>query len=236
MRRRRRNPAGSDWILWGGGAALLGLALWKRETIANAARETVAAVADVVRRGRKLTDAPAGPDGVVPVAPERLRAEAAAALGIDLDQETYSLARMIRSEGAAAGKVRALVCLNDAAEHGWSAHTAITYSTNPTAKGWYGEQYTPAGRAPGGVASKRRYASTRDPYESDVATATEAQIDHRMGLDITGGAVKFVDVSSMGVQEGSGSYAELVERWSKERLRPFTLPGYSTDLVVFRRV
>lgn len=223
-------------MLWGGGLALAALALWKREAIADVVSMSARSVYDVIKRGAKLTEAPAGTNGLVPIDPELLRKRASAVMGFDVLLDVYSAARMLRSEGAAAGEIRVHVAMNDAAALGWSLHQVITYSSNAEARGLYGEQFTPAARAPGGVASKRRYASPRDPYAGDVEVAMQAMVDHRSGLDPTEGATKFVDKSSMGVQEGSGSYADLVARWGADGLRPFTLPGYGPDLVVFRRV
>lgn len=233
--RRRRNPDDVDLYLMGAaGLGLVALAAWKGEEITNAVVDTVT---DVVSRGTRLTHAAPGPDGVVPIRPDALRLTAAGVLGYDLVQDAYDLARMIRSEGASAGILRAHVALNDADDLGWTVHGTITYSTNPAANGWFGEQFTSAARAPNGVKSSRRYATTKDPYAGDVEIAQQAMLEHVQGIDPTGGAVKFVDKSSMGgVQAGSGSYADLVERWAAERLQPFNVPGYSDDLVVFRRV
>jgi hypothetical protein len=224
----------ADLLLAAGGVALVGLALWRGP-------ELVATVRDVVTRGDRLTHAGVAADGVVHVAPEQLRAAAAAVMGrvgeLDLLLDVYGCARMVRSEGAAQAAIRTHVALNDQAELGWSSlNQLFTYSTNPGARGFYGQQRTAAALAPGGVTSVRRYATTTDPYVADVWAVEEAMIMHRQGMDPTGGAVKFVDISSMGVQPGTGSYAALVERWAADGLRPFTLPGESPDLVVFRRV
>jgi hypothetical protein len=219
-----------ELLLWGGGLALVGLAVWQGPAL-------VTAVKDIVTRGSRLTHAEPGDDGVVWDSPEELRAAAAVVLGRVGSRDVYGAARMVRSEGAAQAGIRTHVAMNDAAELGWTLARLFTYSTNLQATGHYGEQHTPAARAPGGVTSTRRYATTRDPYVSDVWAVEEAMVAHFGGLDPTGGAVKFVDISAMGgVQEGTGSYAALVDRWAKEGLRPFTLPGESADLVVFRRV
>lgn len=214
-----------DEFLWLGGAAALGLLFWQKE-----------AIVDVIERGKKVTHAPVGPDGTVPGFPVELAAAAGAAMGRPILPHAYALARMIRSEGAAAGRVRAHVALNDAASKGWDVVRILTYSTNPDARGLFGEQYTPASRAPGGRTSVRRYATSKDPYEGDVVLAERVLAEHDAGDDPTGGAVKFADKSSFGVQEGTRSYAAVASQWAAEGLQPFNVPGYSDDLVVFRRV
>ncbi len=212
-----------------GGAALAAIAFWKKDEIKEA-------IVDVITRGRRLTVAPVGPQGVVETLPAALVAAASLVLGRTITQESYDLGRMARSEGAAAGRIRMHVALNDAAAHSWSLHFTITYSTNDQAKGLYGEQYTPAARAPGGLSSVRRYSTAKDPYEGDVVLAERVQLERAQGLDPTGGAVKFLDRESLKVQEGAGSYEDTVAKWAKEGLAPFNLPGYPDDLVVFRRV
>jgi hypothetical protein len=229
----RRNPSTSDLLLWGGGLALVALALWKGKELATAVTD---AVVDVVKRGKRLTFAGMGFDGVVPINPATLCAAASAVLGREVSQAAYDMARMIRSEGAAAGRVRAHVALNDAAELGWSLHSLLTYSTSSRTKGMYGEQSTPASRAPGGIKSTRRYSTAADPYEGDVQVAEQAMAEHAMGVDPTSGAVKFVDKASLSVQEGARTYESIVASWGGEGLRPFNVYGYSDDLVVFRRV
>ena len=215
-----------ELLLWASIGVLGGVAVWQRNTIM-----------DTITRGKRLTYTTLGADGLIPDDPAELAAQAGEVLGRDLPQELYDLARMKRSEqGTDDGRLRVHVALNDAEEHNWSTHFAITYSTNAAARGWYGEQFTPADRAPGGQKSVRRYATTRDPYEGDVTIVERVLLERAQGLDPTGGAVKFVDRSSMGgVQEGSIAYDELVRRWAAEGLHPFTVPGYPADLVVFRR-
>jgi len=218
-------------LLWGGlGVGLAVLAWWKGPDVVEAVR-------DVVTRGDRLTYTDVGVDGQIADEPEQLRAQAAIALGRDAGDlllDVYSAARMVRSEGAARANIRTHVLLNDAAEKGWSVHQTVTASNPSLASGRYGQQYTPVG--PGGYKTVKRYSTARDPYRADVYAVEEAMVEHRNGLDPTGGAVKFLDISSMGgVQQGTGSYAAKVADWAKEGLRPFTLPGDS-DLVVFRRV
>lgn len=229
----RRNPSTSDLLLWGGGLALVALALWKGKELATVVSD---AVVDVVKRGKRLTFAGLGFDGVVPISPEALRGAASVQLGREVSQAASDMARMIRSEGSAAGRIRAHVALNDAAELGWGLHGLLTYSTNSNAKGFYGEQSTPASRAPGGIKSVRRYSTAKDAYEGDVQVAEQVMAEHALGVDPTLGAVKFVDKASLSVQEGARTYESIVASWGSEGLRPFNVYGYSDDLVVFRRV
>jgi hypothetical protein len=229
VRRRRRNPSTADLFLWGGGLLVVGLAFWK-------GKELAIAVTDVVARGKRLTWAGKGDDGQVAVSPEFLSAAASSELGRVVPQEVYDLARMIRSEGAAAGRIRAHVAINDARDLGWTVHTLLTYSTSPLCKGMYGEQSTPAARAPGGVRSTRRYSTAADPYEGDVEMAEQVLAQHAQGEDPTGGAVKFVDKASLSVQEGARTFEDIVASWGGDGLQPFNVAGYSDDLVVFRRV
>jgi len=222
-----------ELLFWAGIGVLGGVAVWQRRTIV-----------DTITRGKRLTYTTLGADGVIPDDPAELAAQAGDVLGRDMPQELYDLARMKRSEqGSDDGRLRVHVALNDAAAHNWSTHFAITYSTNAAAKGMYGEQFTSAERAPGGVKSVRRYATTHDPYEGDIAIVESVLLERAQGIDPTsadgrvgGGAVKFVDRSSLGgVQEGSSTYDDIVERSAAEGLQPFNVPGYPADLVVFRK-
>lgn len=198
------------WLLVGGGALLL----WEGDEVVSTAR-------DLVTKGRRLSHGPAlGTNGQVNADPELLRAEAAATLGREVTLEAYALARMLRSEGGkgspAEKQARAHVALNDAAAHDWSIVHTIA---GPD--GLFGQQ------------RGWRYASGSDPYENDLAVA-EAVLEGELE-DNTGGAVKFVDIDSFGVQPGTGSYFDLVERWAKEGLEPYTVEGTSDHFRVFRR-
>jgi hypothetical protein len=218
------------------GGLVLVAAYWRREIISVGA-SAAATVADFVGRGARLTDAPAGADGVVYVSPEELAAIAGGVMGRAVTADAYALARMIRSEGADEGYLRAHVALNDLRHLGWSSLVYLmTFSTNPSARGWFGAQWTAATAAPGGITSVRRYATSRDPYQADLVAAEQALAERAAGFDPTDGAEKFVDRSSFGAQSGTGSYAALVERWGKEGLVPGSVAGASDDFVVFRRV
>lgn len=219
---------GDELLIGASVAALAGVAFWQRRTIV-----------DVISRGTRLTRTVLGPDGVVPERPEDLAAAAAVIAGRLVPQELYDLARMVRSEGAGEGGLRAHVALNDAASHNWTIHWMLTYSTNLAARGRYGEQFTPADRAPRvdgqRVKSVRRYSTARDPYAGDLQIVERTLRERAQGRDPTEGAVKFLDRSALAHQEGAGSYEDIVRRWGESGLRPFNVPGYSDDFVVFRR-
>lgn len=216
--------------LVGGGAAVGFVALWlfSPKRIANV-------IADVVKRGGKLTDTTLV-DGVIPDDPADLVAIASANMGRDVTRDAYDLARMRRSEMAIgedddASSLRIFVALNDLQDlnsrrfFGWTPADLIEYSTNSDHRGRFGAQN-----------DGRRYASTKDPYATDVELAENVLSLHGAGFDPTDGALKFVDKGSMGAQVGSGSYANLVTKWGAEGLQPSTIPGYSPDFIVFRRV
>lgn len=237
-------------ILAVGGLAVAGALVYFRRPIEGAVR-------DVFARGERLTYAATdGLTGEVLEAPETLARLASNASGMNVPVAVNSLARMIRSEGATEGLLRAHVALNDAAALGWDLQRLLTYSTASWARGRYGKQHVTVYRTPAGgettdkaraltsadgkpvvVRSQtRRYSTARDPYMGDVRTAMAAIAERGRGLDRAQGAVKFVDKSAMGgVQAGTGSFAALVERWGRDGLSPFTLPEYGDDLVLFRR-
>jgi len=211
------------WML--GGLAAGVLLLWGKPIVNT--------VVDVIGRGDRLTTTSLDDNGMIPDDVDDLVAQASAVLGITADPDLYALARMARSEGIDAGALRIHVALNDLADlnsrkgYGWSAVDLITYSTDANARGHFGQQL------------HRRYASTQDPYSGDyyLAAQTVSQHNATSGFygDPTGGAIKFVDKSSFGVQAGTGSYDDLVATWAKEGLQPSNVPGYSDDFVVFRR-
>lgn len=175
------------------------------------------------------------PRGIVIETPAMIADALSASLGRKVSRDISALARMIASETDArhpeTAIVRAHIALNDLADLNrrhpswqWTIEELITYSSMPQHRGHFGEQRW-----------GRRYASTKDATLADVATAEHAIAQHAAGEDPTGGALKFVDRRSMGVQGGSGRYEDLVESWGSEGLRPHTLDGFPDDLVVFRR-
>lgn len=181
-------------------------------------------VRDFGSRGRRLTSSTL--DGaVVRETPAALAAAAAALLGRPVDVDAYALARMIRSEHGTGPDVEkvamAHVALNDAADLGWPLVRALCFDRADRA----GERF---GTQQGG-----RYSTARDPYEVDLRIA-EAVLSGAVS-DPTGGAVKFVHAGAFGVQAGTGSYADLVERWRAEGLYPAEVDGASSGFRVFRR-
>lgn len=227
-----------EQLAWWGAAGAAALALWWKGRI------IVDTATDLINRGDLLTSAPMGDDGVVLGTPDELADQASAVLGRYVHPDTYSGARMIRSEGAAAGLLRAHVALNDARALGWTMRKLITYAIvshsspvqlHPAANGLYGEQFVPTDRAPDGIPITRRYASSKDPHAGDVLTYEQAVAEQAQGIDPTMGAVKFVDKSSLGIQVGSSKYEAIVARWGAQGLQPFTVDGWSDDFVVFRK-
>ena len=237
-----------EQLLWIGGGLLAGLAVWKGPELA-------AEAIDVIGRGDRLTVAPAGADGVVRVQPATLAAAAGAKVGRVVSRDAYALARMAESEGRATAELRMHVALNDLRELGWtSLEYLMTYSTADWARGFYGAQFSAEYEAAAGGttwdrklarndngkprvvrAQTRRYATTRDPYSARLWIAEKVLADRKRGIDPTGGAVKFVDVSAFGAQAGTSSYEAVVAKWAKDGLRPFPVPG-NEDLVLFRRI
>lgn len=193
-------------------------------------RQVASTVVDVIGRGARLTTTTLDASGVIQADPEQLAAQASAVMGRPISLDLLALSRMVRSEGVGAGVLRVDVALNDLADlndrkgYGWTPFDLITYSTAAAARGKFGTQL------------HRRYASSKDSYEGDVRLVELELLNHANGGDATRGAVKFVDRSSFGAQEGTGSYDQLVETWAQEGLQPFNVPGYSDDFIVFRRV
>lgn len=211
---------------------------------------------DVFTRGSKVTSSTMGPDGVIVEDPMSLIGVASVATGGRASADVYCLARMIRSEGADQGEIRGHVALNDLRSLGWqSLQYLLTYSTAAWALGRFGKQYSAKYLGQDGeetwVKSEaqlddngkptildkqvRRYSTSRDPYDGDISMALKVINDHAMGVDPTGGAVKFLDRSALSSQEGARSYDTIAMQWMGEGLVPYTLPQYGSDLVLFRK-
>lgn len=206
------------------------------------------AVNDIIVRGEKVTDSTWFNDdeayGFVIDEPASLAAQASFAVGVPVDVDTYSLARMIRSEGARQGLVRAHVAMNDLVGFAYATTLTglLTYSTDPDRKGYYGKQYSgpmaadTANNVQGFPnANKRRYSTAADPYDSDVQTAQTALAERAAGVDRVDGATKFIDKSSMGVQVGSKSFDTIDASWKASGLVSFTMPDLGTDLVLYKK-
>lgn len=197
---------------------------------------------DVVNRGARVSSGRwyKGDEryGFIETLPETLRRAAELTVEFAIPLDAYSLARMIRSEGAAAGRVRAHVALNDLRTFRFAStvHDLLTYSTDRTRRGLYGKQYSAPMPPEFPAANRRRYSTSKDPYESDVILAMSVLAERARGVDPTRGASKFIDVSSMGKQQGSRSFAVVDAEWKADGYEAYTLPEYGTDLVLYRRL
>lgn len=186
----------------------------------------LAPLADIVDRGRRLTDCTVV-GGVVQESPGDLAAQASATLGRDVTLDANSLARMCRSEAGSQGQIskvlRCHVAFNQADALGWGITQLITYHKTAARADAYGEQIS------------GRFASGSDPYENDLAAAEYAMAERNNGIDRTFGALNFVDVGALGVQLGSRSWEETRDRWAADGKVPGTIPGSPLGLVFFWR-
>jgi hypothetical protein len=149
--------------------------------------EGVTSILNTIERGRRLTHASYGPDGVVRVKPQQLADEA----GTDLD--TYALARMISSEHGRDDNVTkaaiAHVALNYAARVGRSISGLLLRANNAQHSGFFGTQRD-IDEESTRYNESDRYASTAlDPYEGELQIAT-AVLSGEVP-DPTGGAIQF---------------------------------------------
>ena len=175
--------------------------------------------------------------GIVTTTPEVLRSQASNAMGESLTNDVYALARMIRSEGAKQGEVRAHVALNDLETLPFihSLFGLLTYSTDEKRRGLYGAQWSKAVPPNYPKQNARRYATIQDPFRSDVELAKRVLADRAAGIDKSQGATKFIDKSGMGgVQAGSKSFESVNAEWVKGGYIPFQLAEYGDDLVLYR--
>lgn len=175
--------------------------------------------------------------GFIETTPDQLRASASLTAGFPVSNDQYALARMIRSEGAKEGVVRAHVAMNDLETFPYAQNLfdLLTYSTDKARRGFFGKQYSP----PFGKylsANRRRYSTARDPYETDLQTAMLALAERSRGIDRVKGATKFIDKSDMGAQLGSVSFAQKDAEWRGDGYQPFSLPEFGNDLVLYRKV
>jgi hypothetical protein len=219
------------WILGGAGIGLA-FVIWKWGNPVTAAQIAENWAVNLVGRGNKLSDSTLTND-VVEEIPDVLIDMASAVLGFTADLDTYSLARMGRSEGVDGMEYRMHVALNDLRDlqssYGNFVYSSVTalmiHSKIERADGHYSRQNL-----------GKRYATTKDPYEADYALAQKVMADSVAGIDPTGGATKFVDKSGpFNVDGEETDYAGLVTAWAKDGLTPATLPGATDNFVVFRR-
>lgn len=219
--------------MWGGVAALVGLAFWKGPALVAGVEIVAGTVGDFFARGSRLNSTTPDASGVIPDDPESLRAEASGVLGYEMSRDVYALARMGRSEGGDGRGARMHVALNDLddlqARYGTGIYSDVwalmLHSKNARADGRFSQQYL-----------GKRYSTSKDPYEGDVKLAEAVILEHARGIDPTGGAVKFVDKDAFDSQPGSTStYEDKVEEWSNQGLEPGYVDGASANFVVFRR-
>ncbi len=212
-----------------GASAVVALILWKW----GIAAPIVAAgyILNTFERGNKLSDSTVV-SGVVSEVPEVLSDMASAVLGFTADLDTYSLARMGRSEGVDGMEYRMHVLLNDLADlqtrypSTYSSITALlTHSKIDRADGHYSEQDL-----------GKRFATTKDPYEGDYALAAKVIADHARGIDLVFGATKFVDKSGPFYVNGvKVDYQTLAASWREDGYRPLSLQGATDNFVVFTK-
>lgn len=172
-----------------------------------------AAVVVAVKKGKRVTNAPAGADGLVRVPPDELARQA----GVSLD--VYALARMLRSEHGSEGeRVKIAVgwaAVNQARASGVSISRLLLRGT---AKGGSDGLF--------GAQNVGKYASTRnDPHTDDVEIARK--VLSRAVADPTGGATQFDSPKAQRalVAKGLKGYTKGPEAVAAERMK-------KSDLVV----
>lgn len=175
-------------------------------------------------KGARLNHTSLNVDGYIPDDPAELIAEASSIIGADVSPDIYALARSGRSEGKNGMEARMHVFMTQADQAGMSVLALTVRQPGSVKDGYFGTQ------------RGRRWASSQDPYEGDVALANKVYSDHRNGVDPTGGASRFVDKSAFGKQEGTRTYAEVEASWAQEGYQPFPYADASSDFVLFRKV
>ena len=207
---------------------------------------------DWFTRGKRLTVAPTAPNGVVPVPPSLLAEAASRVMGRPVSVNDYAIARMVRSEGANKGGVRAHVAYNKMREMNFTPVEYVTFATKPWSRGFFGKQYSAKYHKQGGgetwdvkqarkehpqviEGQVRQVASNIDPYEGDVKLAEQVAAERAMGIDKANGATRFLDKSAMGKQEGTGTAEAKIAEWKGQGFVAFTLPETGSDLVLFRK-
>ena len=190
------------------------------ENIDNAAN----LISSVVTGNRRLTVAKVNAAGVVLDTPSGLVQSAATVVDRDVDTDSYSLARAIRSEASSGESessklYRAHVIINLANSRGLTVTQLALAHTNPDRDGHYGRQI-------GGA-----FATTQDPYVRDLELAEQA----RSESDSTGGAIQFSDRNAFGVQAGTTNWSNHVAQRESEGKTGGLLPGAPSTLVFWWR-
>ena len=226
----KRSWLHDNWPLLLGAAAGVGLLVYRKEASFL--------MTDTFTKGERLSYGDFDENlGVVLNDPEKLRQTASRRYGLDIPMEVYAAGRMARSEGAAEGAVRIHVALNDLKTFRYAdnLYELLTYSTDPSRRGFFGKQYSPPFPPTHPKANKRRFATKRDPYRGDIDLAFAVIDQHRRGIDPSRGATKFIDRSSMGKQQGSVSFAEKDAEWKASGYVAYTVPELGDDLVLYRK-
>lgn len=204
------------WKKWVIVAAVLAFLVW-------AWLWGVPLVTDLVVRGARLTTTELDAAGNIAADPHDLALAAAAVVGVDVSDDEYAAARMVRSEEPRQTDFvkRCLVqtLINDANHLGWSLVHTLTFDRHAAGSGHFGHQ------------SGRRYSTKDDPYDGDLAVAKQAIADHHGGVDDTNGARKFVNKWSFGPT--GNTYDGIVASWAGEGLHPFTIDGVPSHIVFF---
>jgi hypothetical protein len=184
--------------------------------------KAVNTISDITERGRRLSDSHIDARGIVTEDPVSLRAQAQSILKRDISADAYAAARMVRSEDGSAStltKARLVgVAMNQARKLGWSVDRLIRFHTDAQRDGRFGLQIT------------GRFASTRDPYENDLAAA---ELALSLG-DQTEGAMNFAHRNAFGIQPGTGTFESFVATMRNEGKRGGVFPE-SSNLVFFWR-
>jgi hypothetical protein len=181
-------------------------------------------VSSLVTGNKRLTVAKVNEAGVVIDTPDSLNAKAVSVIGRDVDVDSYSLARAIRSESStlesdSSKLYRAHVLVNLANSRGLSLTQLALSHTNPDRDGHYGRQI-------GGA-----FATTQDPYVRDLELAEQA----RSESDSTGGAIQFSDRNAFGIQAGTTNWSNHVAQRESEGKTGGTLLGAPDTLVFWWR-
>lgn len=219
-----------EWFI-AGGLAIAAFVIWKWGNPIVAAQIAENWAVNLVGRGNQLSYSTLS-NGIVEEVPSVLVDMATGVLGFDVDIDTYSLARMGRSEGVDGMEYRMHVVLNDIADLvsvGDTAYSTITkymtHSKIAAANGHYSSQ-----------SEGKRVSTAHDPFEADYALAQKVIADHDAGNDPTGGAIKFVDKSGPFYIDGEKTdYDGIVAAWTKQGLTPTNLPNATSNFVVFQR-
>jgi hypothetical protein len=186
-------------------------------------------VETMIARGSRLTTAPAGDDGNVPVSPHDLAVQASDVTGDEVSDDDYGLARMLASEEPNADYVTkvalAWVCVNDSQSFGGIV-AVLTYSSSAAHKGSYGTQ------------TGRRYSTRSDPHEGELEVAR--RVRGGMEPDITSGAVNFFRpvVQDLLFAEGKVSRTsdQVDAEWTSAGKERVTVPGADPNIWFYRKV